>query len=255
MTEILHAVEGGIATVTLNRPAVRNAVTFAMWTRLAALFGEFGGDPAIRAVILTGAGDDFSAGADIGEFGTNRDDEAQTRAYDDAVAAAYGTIGRLAKPVIAATRGYCLGGGALLAMACDFRFAHHGATFGIPAARLSIVYDVDGTRRLAALVGLSRAKHILYSGERFAAAEALDIGFVDSVEDDPLAAARAYALALADSAPLTIAGAKYILDSAAAGGFDALEAQRLVATASRSDDYREGRLAFAEKRRPVFRGS
>ncbi|SMH27621.1 enoyl-CoA hydratase/isomerase family protein [Mesorhizobium australicum] len=255
MPDILCEIEDGVATVTLNRPALRNSVTYAMWREVGDIFARLDEDRSVRSVLLTGAGDDFSAGADIAEFGATRDDKAQSAAYEVAVDYGCARIAHIGKPVIAATKGYCLGGAAHLAMSCDFRFTHPKAIFGIPAARLSIVYGVQATRKLAALVGLAEAKRILYSAERFDARKALSIGFVDRVDDDPLEAARTYARSLATSAPLTIAGAKYILNGGALGTFDAEEAARMIGAASDSHDYREGRAAFAEKRPPAFIGA
>lgn len=255
MSDILCEVDDGLAVVTLNRPSSRNSMTLAMWRGIGDIFRDLDGNRAVRAVVLTGAGEDFSAGADIGEFASIRDNKAQSAAYEVAVDDGCGAIAATAKPVIAACRGYCLGGGAHLAMSCDFRFAAPSAIFGIPAAKLSIVYGVAGTRKLLALVGLAEAKRIMFSGDRFDAAKARAIGFVDELADDPLAAARAYAAKLGGSAPLTIAGAKYILNGTALGTFEPAEAQRLIDAASASRDYAEGRAAFAEKRPPRFTGS
>lgn len=254
MSEILCTIKDGIATVTLNRQAQRNSVTYAMWREIGEVFLCLDRDRSVRSIIFTGAGEDFSAGADIGEFAATRDDHAQSVAYEEAVDFGCAAIANVGKPVIAVAKGYCLGGGAHLAMSCDFRFAHEKAIFGIPAARLSIVYGVQATRKLSALVGFTEAKRILYSGERFDARKALSIGFVDDVSSDPLEAARHYANTLAASAPLSIAGAKYILNGAALGTFDAAEADRRIDHASASADYREGRAAFAEKRAPRFTG-
>lgn len=208
----------------------------------------------MRTIILTGAGEDFSAGADIGEFASIRDDAAKAAEYEVAVDYGCGWIARVGKPVIAVVRGYCLGGGAHLAMSCDFRYAHEDAVFGIPAARLSIVYGVQGTRKLQALVGISEAKRIMYGAERFGAAHALSTGFADHVSPQPLDDALAFAAKLADNAPLSIRGAKYILTSCALGTFEEAEADRLIDAAAASQDYAEGRRAFAEKRAPRFAG-
>ena len=254
MDELLCEIANGVAVVTMNRPAQRNAMTLAMWRGIGELFEKLDADRCVRAIILTGAGEDFSAGADIGEFAAIRDDTAQAVAYEEAVDFGCGAIAAAGKPVVAATKGYCLGGGAHLAMSCDFRFSHANAVFGIPAARLSIVYGVQGTRKLLSLVGLTEAKRIMYSAERFDAAHALSTGFVDHVSGQPMADAMDFALKLSDNAPLSIRGAKYILTSSALGTFDPREADRLINAASASADYREGREAFAEKRPPRFKG-
>lgn len=253
--DILVSIEDGVALVTLNRPNQRNALTYAMWNGLARIFGELGRDRAVKAVVLTGAGADFTAGADIAEFAAIRDDAEQARAYEIAVDLGCDAIARCPKPVIAACKGYTLGGGMHVAMSADFRFAPSGAQFGIPAARLSIVYGVQATHKLMALVGLTEAKRILFGGHRFGSEHALDVGLIDRITADPLAVAMGYARDLASgSAPLTIGGAKYILNGNAIGGFDPSAAERLIDAAAASEDYREGRAAFAEKRQPQFRG-
>lgn len=254
MSDLDVTYEDGIATVTINRPEQRNSVTYAMWNGFAEVFGGLSAEKDVRAVILTGAGEDFSAGADISEFGQIRGNLEKAKEYEVAVDLGCAAITRCAKPVIAVNRGYTLGGGAHLAMSADFRFAHTDAVFGIPAANLSIVYGVQGTRKLLALVGLPEAKRILYSAQRFDAVQALKSGFADKISADPMAAALNFARSLRAKAPLTQAGAKYILNGAALDCFDAAEADRLIDGAAASFDYAEGRAAFAEKRPPAFRG-
>ncbi len=254
MTDILTSIQDGVATVTINRPERRNSVTLAMWSGFGDIFAELSADRAVRAIILTGAGADFSAGADIPEFETVRGDADKSRAYEIAVDYGCAGIANASKPVITVNRGYTLGGAAHLSMSADFRFAHTDSVFGIPAARLSIVYGVQATRKLLALVGVSNAKRILYSAERFDSRKALEIGFVDAVSEDPMADAVAFARSLSKNAPLSIAGAKYMLNGLTLGTFDAAEAQRLIDQASASHDYSEGRDAFAAKRPPKFEG-
>lgn len=254
MSDILVDNKDGVAVVTLSRPACRNAVTYAMWRQLADLFCAFDGDPSVRAVILTGAGDDFSAGADISEFDMVRGGLADSKAYEVAVDAAGDAIYQVSKPTIAALRGYCLGGAAHLAMSCDFRVAESRAIFGIPAARLSIVYGISATRKLYSLVGATEAKRILFSAKRFDACKARDIGFIDEIAEDALAASHHRATELAENAPLTIAGAKFILNGCARGTLDDAAAGRLIDEASASHDYIEGRQAFKDKRSPRFLG-
>lgn len=256
MPDIEVSIEERIATVILNRPAQRNAMTLAMWKDVARVFTELGADRDVRVILLAGAGQDFSVGADISEFATVRGNVEESAAYEVAVDASSNAISGAGKPTIAVVSGYCLGGGCHLSMACDFRFAAPSAMFGIPAARLSIVYGVRSTQRLLSIVGLARARRILYAAERFDAAEALRIGFADEVADDALAAARAFAARIATNAPLSVSGAKAILDGLAMGpgALDLDAAQKLIDGASRSADYQEGRNAFAEKRPPRFEG-
>lgn len=248
--------QDSIAHVTLNRPAVRNAVTLAMWQRLAEIFTGFAADKELRAVVLTGAGADFSVGADISEFDQIRNDKQQSAEYEVAVDACSGAIAGLGRPVIAAISGYCLGGGCHLALACDFRFADRTATVGIPSARLSIIYGIRSVQRLSALVGIANAKRILYSGDRYPAEQANAMGLVDEIHDDARLAAEQFAQRLAANAPLSIAGAKFMLNalSMGAGTLDPTAAQQLIDAASDSEDFKEGRRAFAEKRPPRFRG-
>ena len=245
-----------IATVTINRPAQRNSMTLTMWRDMARHFVRLSADRDVRCIILTGAGQDFSTGADIAEFGTVRADADQAAAYELAVDACSDAIQAARQPTIAALHGYCLGGGCHLAMACDFRVADASAKIGIPAARLSIVYGVRSTQRLLAIVGLPAAKRILFSGEQFDSDEGLRIGFVDRVGEAALEAARGFAAIMAPNAPLSIAGAKAILTGLAMGpgALDLDEAERVIAAAANSSDYREGRDAFAAKRPPEFKG-
>jgi enoyl-CoA hydratase/carnithine racemase len=256
MPDILLTGRDGVAVVSLNRPEVRNAVTLAMWRRLAGLFSDFAGDDGVRAVVLTGSGTDFCVGADVSEFARVRETKDQSAAYEVSVDACSAAIADLAKPVIAAVSGYCLGGGCHLALACDFRFTDSTAKFGIPSAKLSIVYGVKSVQRLLATVGIANAKRVLYSAERYDAARARSMGLVDEIADDAVAAAVAYAATLAGNAPLSIAGAKFMLNglSAGDGALDAAAAQHMIDFAADSEDFKEGRRAFAEKRPPRFRG-
>jgi len=254
--DLVVALKDNVATVTLNRPERRNAMKLAMWKGIAALFDQFAKDDAVRAVILTGAGEHFCAGADIAEFATVRNSVALGHAYDEAVDICSDAILHIAKPTIAAIRGFCIGGGSGLALACDFRFAASSAIFAITAAKLSIVYGMRETQNLLALVGLANAKKILFSAERFDTEEAARIGFLDRTAEDPVMAAHDFAGLLAKNAPLSIAGAKTILNGLAqgTGALDFTKAHEVIERAMLSEDYNEGRRAFMEKRAPVFTG-
>ena len=247
----------GLAVVTLNRPAKRNAINLAMWQGLKAIFDGLSDDRGLRAVILTGSGGNFSAGGDISEFATVRATvEAGTfyeRAEEDALLA----VLHCGKPTIAEISGFAIGGACALALACDFRVAECGASFFIPAGRLGIVYSRLESELLLRQVGLTNAKLILFSGERMTAAEALRIGLVGEVVDQDVAAAsRRFARRFAASAPISVAGNKFILNVLSRGEADArvAEVDRFIHSSMESEDYKEGQRAFREKRPPAFTG-
>jgi enoyl-CoA hydratase/carnithine racemase len=227
-----------------------------MWRAVPEICTRLERDPGVRCVILTGAGGYFTAGADIIEFDKVRQSVAASAEYEKAVDACCDALVALAKPTIAAIPGACMGGGCHIAISCDFRYAHPAATFGVPAARLSIVYGIRGTQKLVSLVGIANAKRILYAAEQFGAEEAYRIGLVDRLAEDALAAARDFAARMADNAPLSISGAKALVNglSMGLGTLDPIEAHRLIDLAAASQDYAEGRRAFAERRRPQFKG-
>lgn len=249
--------EPGLAIVTLNRPEKRNALPLAMWPRLGAIFRELAARDDVRAVILTGAGGHFSAGADIAEFATARRDATQAAAYAAAGADTAQLLRDYPKPIIAAVSGYGVGGGFGLALTCDFRVGDRTTRMGIPAARLGIVYGTEACRALIHHVGLANAKRLLFSGKIFAAQDCLALGLLDQLAPDAAVdGARALAREFLESAPLSVRGAKRIADAVALGDDQrrAADLQALVDQAFNSEDYREGQRAFKEKRQPRFRG-
>jgi len=257
--EILVERADRLATVVLNRPRRRNALSLAMWSAIPGIFHALGEDPTVRAIVLRGAGEEaFASGADISEFEAVRRDRATAEAYNLRNEAAYHAIERCAKPTVAMIHGYCMGGAVALAMACDLRFAATSSRFGIPAARLGIVYGLHSVKRLVSLVGPAAAKDILFSARTVDAGEALALGFVNRVlpTAELFPFTRDYLARLADNAPLTIRAAKVVVEAVVDDGGtsqrDAIE--RLQIAAFESEDYREGTRAFLEKRRPRFRG-
>jgi len=247
----------GIVTVTLNKPARRNAMSLAMWQGLGEIYTALGKRSDVRVVILTGRGGNFCAGADISEFSKVRNTEASAKIYNAAGEFATQAIIDLPQPTIAAVHGYGVGGGCGLALACDLRVGDATTQMGIPAARLSIVYSTIDCHLLLRAVGLANAKLVLYSGRYFKLDECRTMGMVNIASaDGALVGARALAAELAGWAPLSQRGAKVVLEALARGEADerAAEIEAVQAAAVSSQDYLEAAKAFLEKRRPVFSG-
>ncbi len=258
--EMLSRKTGPIGWMTFSNPTKRNAMSVEMWGGMAAILDDFQKDPAIRVVVMQGAGDRaFVSGADISQFESQRDSAERAAAYARISDEARAKLRALDKPLIALIRGYCLGGGLAIAMAADLRFAAEDALFGIPAANLGIAYAHESVRRLLALVGPSAAKDILFSARRLDAQEALRIGLVSRVvaPDALEGAVRDYAMLLAEKAPLSQRASKAIIDELMKpeSEQDAGLMARHVTACFDSADYVEGRRAFMEKRKPVFQGS
>lgn len=247
----------GIAEVTLDRAHKRNAMTLAMWQGLAEHVHRLGTDPAVRVIVVAGAGGNFCAGADITEFPTVRNGVEQGRIYEEAVDGAAIALRDCPKPTIAAVEGFGVGGGCGLALACDLRVGDATTRMGIPAGRLGIVYGTVDTSLLLRAVGLANAKMVLYSARFFAGAKAHDMGLIDQMaETRALDGARALAAEIAANAPLSVAGSKLILEILAAGRQTerAGAIRGVIEGAMASDDYREAARAFIAKTKPVFRG-
>ncbi|HVX30168.1 MAG TPA: enoyl-CoA hydratase-related protein [Nitrolancea sp.] len=208
--------DGKIGLITLNRPERHNALTLAMWRQVAERVRAFGENPACRVVIVRGAGKRaFSAGADLHELANHRQTPEGAAAHHAGVEDAFRALTSIEQPVIAMIHGYCIGGGCELAVACDLRVADERAQFAIPATKLGIVLGVDELRRLASLVGVSRAKEILVTGRRFEAAEALRIGLVNQVvpADDLEESTVTLARQIAENAPTAVVATKALLNA------------------------------------------
>jgi enoyl-CoA hydratase/carnithine racemase len=258
MDEIQVAVDGaGIAVVALNRPEKRNVVSLAMWRGLAEIYRDFSRRNDVRVAILTGAGGHFCGGADISEFSRVRNSVEDAHAYGEAGRSATQAIMDLPQPTIAAVHGYGVGGGCGLALACDLRVGDATTQMGIPAARLSIVYGVLDSNLLLRAVGLAKAKLVLYSGRYFPIGECQTMGLIDVVaEQGAMSGARELADELSKRAPLSQRGAKVVLEALARDEVEKRSADivALQEVATNSEDYREARQAFLEKRIPLFKG-
>lgn len=251
--------EGAIGWIVFNNPDRHNATSFEMWQSLPLVLDAYVRDPEVRVIILRGTGEKaFSAGADISQFKEKRSSEEAVKLYNDTADASSRALRECAKPTIAMIHGYCIGGGAAIAVGCDIRFAADTARFGVPAAKLGLGYRFEGIKRLASLVGPAFTAEIFFTGRQFSAQEALDMGLVNKL----LPAAelenhtRELAAMLAGNAPLTIAAVKRALvelnkDESAR---DLALCQSMVEACFASEDYKEGQAAFMEKRKPQFKG-
>ncbi|MBO6901964.1 MAG: enoyl-CoA hydratase/isomerase family protein [Rhizobiaceae bacterium] len=246
-----------IARLTIDRPDKRNALTQAMWRDLAKGVEMAHGNPDVRAVLISGSGEDFCAGADIGEFDTVRRNAETARAYESANSEAFAAIRKLPVPTIAAIRGICFGGGFGIAAACDIRLASDDARFSVPAARLGLAYPHDAMADIVHACGPQFAKYLTFTAARLSAQEALSIGFVIEVLPTEAIYGRAgeIALAIAKSAPLSVKASKAAIGAVLSGNASEMAYARTLGAATfESADYVEGRLAFKQRREPDFRG-
>jgi enoyl-CoA hydratase/carnithine racemase len=251
---------GGIGTMTFNNPEKRNAVSFAMWKAAEEILADFAADPAVRVVVVTGAGGKaFVSGADISKFDDERSEVEAVQRYNAATEAIYSGLHRFPKPTIAKIRGFCIGGGLGLAVSCDLRIATDNSKFALPAAKLGLGYGFAPLSRLSQVVGVPFAKEILFTARQFTAREAEIMGLVNRVlpEDEIDTYVADYATTIASNAPITIGTAKYVFQQIVKdpGDRDLEGCAERVRRCFASSDYGEGRLAFMEKRKPAFTGT
>jgi len=245
------------AWVTINRPEARNALTRQLCGDLAALATELGDDPAVRAVVITGAGERaFCAGVDLKERkGVTAE---QTGPYVTAIRSAINAWARMPKATLAAVNGFAFGGGMELALACDFRIAAEGAQFALTEVRLGIMPGAGGTQRLPRVAGVAAAKEMILLGRRIDAQRALELGIVTSVAPRAglMAACEQVLEELSGCAPLSIAKAKEAIDRGIDVGIDeGLRIERACYDVTLfTEDRNEGLRAFAEKRPPRYQG-
>ena len=255
---MLAGIEGAVGWMTFNKPERRNAVSLDMWEAIPAILHRFEEDPAVRVIVLKGAGDKaFVSGADISQFEKSRSSPDVNAHYETLTQAASKALAECAKPTIAMIRGYCIGGGLAIAVSCDLRIASEGSRFGVPASRLGVGYAWPGVKKLVELVGPSTTKEIFLTARHFTAAEAQGMGLVNRVvgEAELESYTRQYCDTIAENAPLTMNTLKRTVMEVSHGAeADWTLCERLVNACFASDDFIEGRRAFMEKRRPVFRG-
>jgi enoyl-CoA hydratase/carnithine racemase len=257
--KILQEIAGGVGIITFNNPDKRNAMSLEMWEGFGKALTELRDDPDVRVVVLTGAGGKaFVSGADISQFEKERHNAQASEEYSRRSAAQRTLFADYPKPTISCIRGFCLGGGMLVAMLSDIRIASDNSQFGIPAARLGIAYGYDGLKHLVSLVGPSWARLLMYTGMRISSAEALRIGLVERVLPDAELwdATMEIARTISTNAPLAIKAAKITIAQVLKDAADRdMAAVAKIGTACMdSEDFREGRQAFMDKRKPQFKG-
>jgi enoyl-CoA hydratase len=257
--KILQSVTDGVGVITFNNPAKRNAMSLDMWEGLGSALIELRDNDDVRVVIMVGAGNKaFVSGADISQFEKVRHNAAASEEYSKKSEAQRALLANYPKPIIACIRGFCLGGGMQVAMAADIRIASDNSQFGIPAAKLGIAYGYDGLRHLVSLVGPSWARLIMYTGMKIDSAEALRIGLVDRVSPDAELwdATMEIARTISGNAPLAIKAAKITIAQVVKDPDkrDMAAIKQVGTDCMDSADFREGRQAFMEKRKPKFTG-
>jgi len=259
-TEKLKAwVDGAVLHLSFNNPAKHNAISVEMWEAVPLLLDQAEKDDAIRMVVFSGEGPKaFASGADISQFEDMRAAREAVKSYESMAEKALMGLYRFGKPVVAAIHGYCLGGGVNMAISCDIRIARSDAVFSIPATRLGLGYRFSALKNLVDLVGPGAAQDLFFTARRIDAAEAKAIGLVNRVAppDQFDALLAEYTSAITTGAPLTIKAGKRIIREVlkADADIDMDLCQKLIKDCFESEDYAEGRRAFMEKRKPVFKG-
>ena len=254
---IIARKEGAVGWLVFNNPERRNAISVDMWEAIPAALGRFEKDPDIRVVVLAGAGDKaFVSGADISQFEKQRSGPEAVQRYEELAEGAAAKLSTFDKPLIAMVRGYCLGAGVNIANACDLRIAAEDARFGIPAAKMGLGYRASSMKNLVDVVGAAYAREIMITARQFTAGEARQMGLANKVVPaaDLEKAVKEYTDAISGNAPLTMRTAKRIIREISTVDYDAAKCKAWAKECFESEDYKEGRKAFMEKRKPVFKG-
>ena len=260
MTEkMLSRRDGAIGHMIFNQPEKRNAVSLDMWERAQEILDDFQNDPEIRVVVLSGAGGkSFVSGADISEFEKQRGTTEAQLYYNSQTTKVYERIENFPKPTIAMIQGFCIGGGLNLACACDLRICSDDLQIAMPAAKLALGYPFSAINRLKNIVGIANARMLMFTANRVGAEDAHRMGFAQMVvaADELEATVNDLAGTIAGNAPMTVAAMKYISTQVLTdpADRDLEKCQSMVDACFSSEDYKEGRRAFMEKRKPEFQG-
>ena len=257
--KMLSQVKDGVGYITFNNPEKHNAVSIEMWDALEQILDGFKSSKDIRVIVLNGAGGKaFVSGADISKFDKERSSKEAVLSYNKRTQKVYENLETFPKPTIAMIDGYCIGGGLNLAVCCDIRICSEKSKFAMPAAKLSLGYPFSSIKRLFDVMGPGMAKHFMFTAEKISASEALACGLVQKLvsEDSIDSYVKDYALNIANNAPLTIKAMKQIgiEISKNSDERDLLLCEKLASACFDSEDYKEGRKAFMEKRKPNFQG-
>ena len=257
--KMLSRVEEGVGYITFNNPEKHNAVSIEMWDALEKILDEFRSSKEIRVIVLNGAGGkSFVSGADISKFDKERSSKDAVLSYNKRTQKVYELLETFPKPTIAMIDGYCIGGGLNLAVCCDIRICSEKSKFAMPAAKLSLGYPFSSIKRLFDVMGPGMAKHFMFTAEKISASEALACGLVQKLvsAENIETYVRDYALTISHNAPLTIKAMKQIGIEIFKnpGERDLFLCEQLASACFDSEDYKEGRKAFMEKRKPNFKG-
>ena len=258
MTErIIAKKEGATAWLIFNNPDRRNAVSVDMWEAIPGVLEKFNADPEVRVLVLAGAGDKaFVSGADISQFEQQRSSADAVQRYEELAEGAQLKLQTFDKPTVAMIRGYCLGAGVNIANVCDLRIASDDARLGIPAARMGLGYRASSMKNLVDIIGAANAREVMITGRQFTGAEAREMGWVNKVVPaaELEAETKKWCEMIGGNAPLTMRAAKRIIREVSRNEYDVEKCRAWMKECFESADYKEGRKAFMEKRKPVFTG-